>query len=61
FTMGGAVAALATRRYFKFDKVIPCHYASFLIIDQTADKFVSGMEGGTSEVVVAKANESFSV
>jgi L-ascorbate metabolism protein UlaG (beta-lactamase superfamily) len=61
FTMGGAVAALASRRYFKFNKVIPCHYASFPIIDQTADKFVAGMEGGTSEVIVATANEHFTV
>ncbi len=61
FTMGGAVAALASRRYFKFNKVIPCHYGSFPIIDQTADKFVAGMEGGTSEVIVATANEHFTV
>jgi L-ascorbate metabolism protein UlaG (beta-lactamase superfamily) len=61
FTMGGAVAALASRRYFKFSKVIPCHYGSFPIIDQTADKFVAGMDGGTSEVIVASANEYFTV
>ena len=28
FTMGGAVAALACRRFFKFETVIPCHYAT---------------------------------
>jgi L-ascorbate metabolism protein UlaG (beta-lactamase superfamily) len=61
FTMGGAVAALAARRYFKFAKAIPCHYASFPIIDQTADKFVAGMEGGQTEVVVARTNEHFAV
>lgn len=61
FTMGGAVAALATRRYFKFAKVIPCHYASFPMLDQTADKFVTGMEGGTSEVIVAETNKHFTV
>ncbi len=26
FTMGGAVAALACRRFFKFETVMPCHY-----------------------------------
>ncbi|MDA4831527.1 metal-dependent hydrolase, partial [Enterobacter hormaechei] len=31
FTMGGAVAALATQRYFKFARAIPCHYGSFPI------------------------------
>jgi L-ascorbate metabolism protein UlaG (beta-lactamase superfamily) len=29
FTMGGALATLACRRYFNFDIAIPCHYASF--------------------------------
>lgn len=45
FTMGGAVAALACKRYFSFDVVIPCHYGTFPIIDQTADKFVEAMDG----------------
>ena len=52
FTMGGAVAALACRRYFNFKAVIPCHYKTFGIIDQTADKFVAGMEGAKSRVEV---------
>ncbi|MEO0547710.1 MAG: metal-dependent hydrolase [Pseudomonadota bacterium] len=45
FTMGGAVAALCCQRYFKFNTIIPCHYGSFPIIDQTADTFVKAMEG----------------
>ena len=49
FTMGGAVAALACRRFFKFETVIPCHYASFPMLDQTPDKFVAGMEGSGDE------------
>ncbi|MEN0040071.1 MAG: metal-dependent hydrolase [Pseudomonadota bacterium] len=49
FTMGGAVAALACRRYFQFETIIPCHYATFPGLDQTADKFVEAMEG--SDVV----------
>nr|AID69669.1 metal-dependent hydrolase [uncultured organism] len=44
FTMGGAVAALACRRYFSFAKVLPCHYGTFPIIDQSADAFVEAME-----------------
>ncbi|WP_378950853.1 metal-dependent hydrolase [Mesorhizobium sp. ANAO-SY3R2] len=54
FTMGGAVAALACRRFFKFETVVPCHYASFPIIDQTPDKFVDGLEGSGIEVVLPK-------
>jgi L-ascorbate metabolism protein UlaG (beta-lactamase superfamily) len=51
FTMGGAVAALACRRFFKFDAVMPCQYGSVPIIDQTAEKFISGMEGSGAEVL----------
>ena len=61
FTMGGAVAALACRRFFKFETVIPCHYASFPIIDQTADKFVEGMQGAATKVVVPKVGEAFTI
>jgi len=57
YTMGGAVAALACQRYFKFKTVIPCHYGTFPIIDATADKFVAGMEGSATKVVVSKVGE----
>ncbi|MEO1397620.1 MAG: metal-dependent hydrolase [Pseudomonadota bacterium] len=56
FTMGGAVAALACQRYFQFETIIPCHYGSFPIIDQTADTFVAAMEGSKA-VRVAKVGE----
>ena len=52
FTMGGAVAALACRRYFQFKLAIPCHYKTFGLLDQSADTFVSGMEGGNTRVEV---------
>lgn len=61
FTMGGAVAALACRRFFRFEAVVPCHYASFPIIDQSAEKFVSGMEGSGTRVIVPGLGESFAV
>lgn len=50
FTMGGAVAALACQRFFKFRNVIPCHYGSFPIVDQTPEKFITGMEGSAARV-----------
>lgn len=53
FTMGGAVAALACQRYFNFKAVLPCHYGSFPIIDQTADKFVAGMADHPATKVLA--------
>lgn len=58
FTMGGAVAALACQRFFKFETVIPCHYGSFPVIDQTPDKFVAGMDGSGVKVVVPQSGEA---
>jgi len=45
FTMGAKSAAFACRRFFRFDTIIPCHYGTFPIIDQTADAFVAEMAG----------------
>ncbi len=50
FTMGAKLAARACKDYFNFKAVIPCHYGTFPIIDQTADKFVGEM-GGQNVVV----------
>ena len=58
FTMGGAVAALACQRFFQFETVVPCHYGSFPIIDQTPDKFVEGMKGTPTKVLVPKVGET---
>ena len=55
FTMGAATAALACRRFFRFDTVIPCHYATFGMLDPTADKFVAGMAGSKTKVAVPKS------
>ena len=52
FTMGGAVAALACRRFFSFSKVIPCHYGTFPMIDSTADTFIEAMEEDSDTVLV---------
>ena len=59
FTMGAMTAALACKRFFQFEKVIPCHYGTFRIIDQTADKFVAEM--GDNSVVVPKVGVPFEV
>ncbi|CAN7403363.1 metal-dependent hydrolase [Rhizobium sp. LjRoot30] len=61
FTMGGAVAALACQRFFSFQTVIPCHYGSFGIIDQTPEKFVAGMDGAKTKVETPKAGVSLSL
>jgi len=58
FTMGGAVAALACRRFFKFETAIPCHYASFPMVDQDAGKFIAGMEGSGTRVLTPERGKS---
>ena len=57
FTMGGAVAALACKRYFKFETILPCHYGSFPIIDQTADKFIAAMDNSDAVKVLQSGEQ----
>lgn len=58
FTMGGAVAALACQRYFNFKTVIPCHFGTFPVLDQTPERFVKGMEGTKTHVALPKVGET---
>lgn len=60
FTMGGKVAAMAIKRFFKGLKTaIPCHYGSFPIIDQTPEKFVSEMKWCETKVLVPEKDKPF--
>lgn len=59
FTMGAEVAAMACKRFFQFEAVVPCHYGSFPIIAETADAFVDAMAG--HQVLVAKVGEPFEI
>ena len=52
FTMGAKLAALACTRFYSFETVVPCHYATFPMIDPTADKFVAEMAGAKTKVLV---------
>ncbi|MET3792679.1 metal-dependent hydrolase [Aquamicrobium terrae] len=61
FTMGGAVAALACRRFFNFETVVPCHFGTFPLIDQTPDKFVEGMEGAGVKIALPKIGEPIEI
>jgi L-ascorbate metabolism protein UlaG (beta-lactamase superfamily) len=61
FTMGGAVAALACRRFFRFETVLPCHYATFGLLDQSADSFVQGLDGSGVNVLVPKPGDTVEV
>jgi L-ascorbate metabolism protein UlaG (beta-lactamase superfamily) len=59
FTMGARTAALACKKYFHFKTIIPCHYGTFPIIDQSADAFVSLLDG--TNVRVPKIGETIEV
>ena len=61
FTMD-SVDAAAAAKLIKADTVIPCHYATFPMLEQSADAFRAGVEEGTSsKVVVLEPGESHSV
>ena len=56
---GAKSAAYACKKYFKFDTVVPMHYGTFPIIDQTPDKFLAQMEG--QKVLVPEVGKPFEV
>ena len=47
FTMDMARAAYAAKRYFDFKTVIPCHYRTFPILEQSAKDLADGLPGVT--------------
>ena len=57
YTMGAKTAAIACKRFFKFETIVPCHYGTFPVLDQTADKFIAEMGGGA--VLVPKVGVPF--
>ena len=50
FTMGARTAAFACKTFFAFKTILPCHYGTFPILDQSADKFVAEMGAGPVSV-----------
>ncbi|OYX45267.1 MAG: metal-dependent hydrolase [Rhodobacterales bacterium 32-67-9] len=45
YTMDMKMAAWAARKFFKFKTVIPCHYRTFPLLAQSADKLKAGLPG----------------
>jgi L-ascorbate metabolism protein UlaG (beta-lactamase superfamily) len=45
FTMDMKAAAWAAKRYFDFKTVIPCHYRTFPILEQSAQDLIDGLPG----------------
>jgi len=56
-TMGAQSAALACKRYFAFDAVVPIHFGTFPSLDQDASKFVAAMDG--QRVIVPDIGKAF--
>jgi L-ascorbate metabolism protein UlaG (beta-lactamase superfamily) len=52
FTMGPQTAALAVKRYFHFDMVMPIHFGTFPLLTGKAADFVAGLEGSATKVLV---------
>jgi L-ascorbate metabolism protein UlaG (beta-lactamase superfamily) len=61
FTMGAKSAALALHRFVRPRIAIPCHYATFPILDQSADRFIEIMatHGDHIEVKVPRIGTAF--
>ncbi|MBV9517834.1 MAG: metal-dependent hydrolase [Hyphomicrobiales bacterium] len=61
FTMGARSAALALHRFVRPRIAIPCHYGTFPILDQSADRFIEFMasHGDHIEVKVPQVGEAF--
>ena len=57
YTMGARTAALACQRFFRFELIVPCHYGTFPVLDQTPDQFIA--ELGTDGVLVPEVGVSF--
>jgi L-ascorbate metabolism protein UlaG (beta-lactamase superfamily) len=57
FTMGAKSAALACKRYFQFETIVPIHYGTFPVIDPDASRFQAEMAG--QNVLVPESGKPF--
>jgi L-ascorbate metabolism protein UlaG (beta-lactamase superfamily) len=57
YTMGARTAALACKRFFQFELIVPCHYGTFPVLDQSPDQFIA--ELGSDAVLVPEVGVSF--
>lgn len=58
FTMNPCSAALACRRYFDFDTILPCHYATFPLLTGTTADFEKGLGDHASRLAVLEVGGS---
>lgn len=60
FTMGGKSAALAVKRFFNFDTVVPCHYGTFDMIAPDPSDFIAAL-GGMPKAHVMQIGEALAL
>ena len=58
YTMGGRLAAMACKRFFKFRTIVPCHYGTFGALDQTPEKFIAELGGEGGNVLVPERGKA---
>jgi L-ascorbate metabolism protein UlaG (beta-lactamase superfamily) len=61
FTMGARTAAYAVNKFFDFDVVVPCHYATFGLLDPNADSFKAQVTKASTRVLVPEKGAPFEV
>lgn len=61
YTMGSAIAALACQRFFKFENIIPCHFASFPSLAPNADQFTEALGEDSAKVLHLTPGEAITV
>jgi L-ascorbate metabolism protein UlaG (beta-lactamase superfamily) len=59
FTMGAKAAALACKKFFKFDAVVPIHYGTFSLLDQDPANFIAAMAG--QNVLIPEIGKAFQI
>jgi L-ascorbate metabolism protein UlaG (beta-lactamase superfamily) len=60
FTMGAKSAALAVKRYFHFETVVPCHYGTFDLLAPDPSAFIAAL-GGAPKAIVPQIGEAVEV
>jgi L-ascorbate metabolism protein UlaG (beta-lactamase superfamily) len=61
YTMNPRTAALACRKFFQFETIIPCHYKTFPVLVQSPDAFIRELGSDGSKVKAMKPGDSLSL
>lgn len=59
FTMGARTAAYAVNKFFDFETVVPCHYATFGLLAPNADEFKKQVTKKSTKIVVPEKGVAF--